>query len=125
MYLPAICFICSTLFVKYMKGDTLRDTATACSHSLGPRLISATITVGSPVHIQTSSWDHPPTQVQPLFSLFALAEPTCMGTQTRNWKELMPASLRSRSWCISTFLTCCQCTILEAFCTLLRKFQQN
>lgn len=65
MYLPAICFFCSTLFVKFMKGDTLGDTASACGHPFGPCLISATVTVGSPVHAQISSWDHPPTQVQP------------------------------------------------------------
>lgn len=62
MYLSAICFFCSTLFVKLIQRDTLGDAASAHVQLLGPLLIPATATVGSSVPPQITSPGPPSNQ---------------------------------------------------------------
>lgn len=49
MYLPAICFFCSTLFAELIQGDILGNVTVACVYILflGPPLISATVRMGT------------------------------------------------------------------------------
>lgn len=76
VYLPVICFFCSTLFVKLIQSDTLGDAA-GTDHFLG-----------QPTNSSTSL----------SFSFLPPADLTRMGAQPGSWKELMPPSLGNRSW---------------------------
>lgn len=97
MYLPAICFICSTLFVKLIPSDALGDAAGTCGQSPWPVsdvsqwhgqfYASSDHFLGQPTNSSTSL----------SFSFLPPAELTHMGAQPRSSKELMPLSLGNRS----------------------------